>query len=685
LRPHLGRWFTPDELAPNGPRAAILTHGLWIGRFGSDRNIIGRTIILDGSAAEIVGVMPAGFDFPSPEVRIYMPFQLDRSSAGGWGWHGVNTIARLAPGYTLPQAEAELASLNVAWRKEYGHPQIGHTLYLTNLHEATVGSVAETLWMLMAAVVLVLLIASANVANLLMARGESRTREVSLRVALGAGRGRIVRQLLTESLVLATAGAALGVGLAVVGVRTALLINPDVLPRAHGIAIDLRVLMFTTAMTVGSAVIFGLVPAVQAGARSRGASLGAESRSSESRSRKRVRSVLVAGEVALSVIVVLSAALVGRSFAALTSVDSGFQQTGRLSFGISLPDADYGSVGEVRLAVEELAERLRAVPGVTSVSYTSSLPITGPLSLPDFNIEGRPRPPRGERMHSAQTFVVLPGYVETMGIQLERGRVFNASDDENSLIVALIDREAARVYWPGEDPINQRLGFGFPIDSVRWATIVGVVNNTRAEGPDREIRPQIYLPFAQQQGFWMATSRTGSFVLRTEEDPTILVEGARRAVAAIDANLPLSDIRTLDDIVGQSVAQPRLTSALLGSFAIIALVLSMVGVYGVVSYSVARRTREIGIRLALGANMTRVVRMMIREGAAPAVIGLGVGIVGALAVTSLMADMLYQVSPTDPTTFILFPTILIVVSLFASWLPSRRATLVAPTEALRQE
>lgn len=684
-RPHLGRWFTPEELAPNGPRAAILTHGLWTSRFGEDASVVGRTIVLDGQAVEIVGVMPAGFDFPNPDVRIYLPFQLDRAAAGGWGWHGINVIARLAPGYTLPQAEAELASLNEAWREEYGHPQTGHTLYLASLHQATVGDVAETLWMLMAAVVLVLLIASANVANLLMARGESRTREVSLRVALGASRGRIVKQLLTESLVLALAGAALGVGLAVAGVRAALLINPDVLPRAEAIAIDLPVLAFTMALTVGSALIFGLAPAIQTGARSRGASLGTESRSSESRSRKRVRSILVAGEVALSVIVVLSAALVGRSFAALTSVDSGFQETGRLSFGISLPEADYGSVDEVRVTVEELADRLRAVPGVTSASYTSSLPITGPLNLPDFNIEGRPRPSSGERMLSAQTFVVLPGFMETMGIRLQRGRAFSPTDDENGQIVALIDAEAARVFWPGQDPLNQRLGFGFPVDSIRWATIIGVVDNTLAEGPDREIRPQIYLPFAQQQGFWMATSRTGSFILKTEGEPTMLVEGARRAVAAVNTNLPLSDIRPMDDIVSRSVAQPRLISALLGSFAVIALMLSMVGVYGVVSYSVARRTREIGIRLALGANMTRVVRMMIREGAAPAVTGLGLGLVGALAVTSLMSDMLFHVSPTDPTTFIVFPTILAAVSMFASWLPSRRATRVAPTEALREE
>jgi predicted permease len=686
VEPQVGRWFTEMEDAPNGPSVVVLSHDLWTARFGQDREILGRTITLDGASAEVVGVMPPGFGFPDRDQRLYRPIQLDDADPGGWGWHGVRAVGRLDPGRALEQADAEMASLVEGWREEYGHPQAGHTIYLRPLQTDVVRNVRGTLWLLMASVGLVLLIASANVANLLLARGEARAREVSLRVALGAGRLRIIRQLLTESLVLSGTGAVLGAALAAGAVRAALLIDPDVLPRAEGVAIDLPVLVFTILVALASALLFGLVPALQTRTGPGRATLATETRSATSMSGRRVRSAFVMAEVALSLLVVVSAGLVTRSFVELVQVDPGVRADGRLTFSVDLPSTAYESLDEVRTGVGELVGRLEAIPGVTSATFTSSLPlVNGGRWLPDFRIEGRPRPAAGERMMSATTSVVTPGYVHTMGIEVLRGRAFDEGDRDGTLLVALVNQEAVQVYWAGDDPVGQRIGFSYESDTIPWATIVGVVGDTRTGGLRADISPQIYLPHGQQQGFWGATINSGSMVLETAVDPVSVVPAARRALAEVDSDLPLSNIRTMQDVVARSVAQSRLTTGLLGSFGVMALLLAMVGVYGVVSYSVARRTREIGIRVALGANRSKVVRMMVREGAWPALIGVGLGLLAALALTTYLSDLLYRVSPTDPATFVGLSLFLAGVGILASWIPSWRATRVPPTEALRQE
>jgi predicted permease len=684
VQPQIGRWFSEEEDAPDGPSVVVLSDELWAARFGRDPSVLGRTITLDGTSAEVVGIMPAGFGFPDRSQRLYRPVQLDDTDPGGWGWHGVRTVSRLASGRSLAQADAELASLVSGWRQEYGHPQVGHSLYLRPLRADVVRGVSGTLWLLMASVGLVLLIAAANVANLLLARGESRAREVSVRVALGAGRLRIVRQLLTESVVLAAMGALLGVVLAWGAVRAALFIDPSVLPRTEGISMDLTVLGFTAVVALGSAFLFGMAPALQTKA---GASnVVTESRSTSSSGGRRLRRALVVSEVALSLLVVVSAGLVGRSFVELVRVDTGVESEGRLTFNVELAGVAYPSLDEVKAGIAQLIDGLEAIPGVTSASFTSSLPlVNGARWLPDFRIEGRPRPTAGERMMSAATSVVTPGFVETMGIDVIRGRAFTRADRASDLLVALVNREAMEVYWPGEDPVGQRIGFSYGSDTIPWATVVGVVENTRVDDPRGDIRPQIYLPHEQEQGFWGAATNAGTFVLHTAVDPSTVVPSARRAVATVDPNLPLSAVRTMEDVVDGSVAQSRLTSGLLGSFGIMALLLAMVGVYGVVSYSVARRTREIGIRVALGADRRQVVGMMVKEGARPALIGVAAGLAGAFFLTSYLSDLLFRVSPTDPLIFATLPIALSAVAVLASWIPSLRATRVPPTEALRQE
>ncbi|NKB89156.1 MAG: FtsX-like permease family protein [Acidobacteria bacterium] len=670
----LGKATFTTVLAP----VALLSHRLWVDQYGSDPAIVGQTMTLDGSITEIIGVMPAGFSFPSPDTDIYVPYPVDRVDPGDWGWHGISAIGRLADGVTIEQAREELAALNARWREEFGHPQEGHFLYLEELHGSLIGDAREALWMLMAAVLLVLTIGAVNVASLLLARGETRASEIRLRMALGAGRARLIRQMLTESTVLAVSATVLGVGLAGLGLDAVLAVNPRALPRMDGIAIDTTVLGFSLLACAGTALVFGLAPAVQASRASM-----SERTSADGAARKRLRSLLVSTEVAISVVVVLSAGLVVRSFTHLSQLDAGFNSEGRITFGMYLPEPTYPTNEEVRIGVTRLVDELRATPGVTGVAFTSALPISGPTAYPDFYVQGRPEPAPGERRSSAQTIVATPGYMNTMGIDVLAGRAFEATDTVNAPPVAIFNQTAVDTYWPGENPVGDFVQIAAA--DAPWIEVVGVIEDVRTEGLDREIQPQLYLPFEQEQGFWQATSRIGSFVIRTPGDPTQLVPGARAAVAAIDPNLPLENIRTAEDLVARSLAGPRLITGLLGGFAGIALLLALVGVYGIVSHSVARRTREIGIRQALGAGRTRVLWMMVREGAAPAFVGLGIGLAAAFVVTEALTDLLYQVSPRDPATFVALPIALAGVAVFASWIPSRRATRVTPVEALRSE
>jgi len=628
--------------------------------------------------------MPERFAFPDPSVQLYAALHTDEENPGGRSSHEVMAVGRLAEGVSLAQARAELESLNVGWREAYGHPQQGHFLYVADLRQDLVADVDQVLWVLMASVALVLLIAAVNVANLLLARGEGRLKEVSLKIALGAGRTRILRQLLTESLVLASAGAALGLALALGGLEAVRHLQADALPRMESVTIDGAVLAFTTLVTLGSAFLFGLVPALQAGGRATARGLAIEARATQSPARRRMRQALVTSEVALSVVIVVSAGLVGRSFARLVTMEPGLNAEGRLTFGLSLPESDYPAAAAVDVFVGDLLDRLRVVPGVTSVSFSSHLPFAGGFHLPSFDVEGRAGPAAGERDTSAKTSRVTPGYLEAMGIGLVKGRSFDSGDRAESEPVALVNEEAVRAYWPDEDPLGQRIRIRTRSEA-EWIRIVGVVENTRVEGLDMPFSPQLYLVQSQSYRTMFRVTNSGSVILRTSLAPVAIVQSARDVLAELDPDLPMTDVRTMEDLVSSSVARPRLASSLLGTFALVALLLATVGVYGIVSYSVARRTREIGIRLALGADKGRVLGLMLREGTTPAIVGIALGAAGALAATSLLKGMLFQVSPTDPLTFLTLPVLLTVVAGVASWIPARHATRVAPVEALRQE
>jgi putative ABC transport system permease protein len=685
VQPLLGRWFSPDEALPDGPRAALLSHALWSEWFGQDPAVVGRTVTVDGVATEIIGVMPEGFGFPNELVRLYLGIRANEASPGARDNHGIRAIGRLADGQTLVSASAELRTMMNRWAQTDEHHR-GHVIFAVDPHEDVIGNVRATLWTVLAVVGLVLLIAAANVANLLLARGETRGHEVSIRVALGAGRGRVVRQLLTESVLIAGIGGLFGVGLAWLGLRGMAAISPTALPRMDAIGLDRSVLAFTALCSLGTAVLFGLVPALQAGRRA-ALSKQMDARTVDHASRERLRRGLIVAEVAVSVVVVVSAGLVVRSFQTLTQVDSGMTVDGVVTFNLSLSPTSYRTP-DARLAFfDRLLERLDALPGVEHASFLHMLPIPNGGRYLDLYIEGQPAQPPGEMPRNAPHYVVSTDYVGAAGLPVLLGRDFNAADDANSELVGLISETAVRQFWPNEDPIGQRIGYdGTPDEPARPSvTIVGVVGDIKVAGLQYDTFPQIYVLQSQTERLWGSTDVTGTVLVRTTAPLDVVMPYARDVVAALDPALPITSIRTLADIIAASVARPRLVANLLGIFGIIALLLAAVGVYGVVSYSVARKTREIGIRVALGADHAHVVWRMTRDGTVPALLGVTLGLGMTLVATRAVEGLLFKVSRTDPLTLTAVPGILLTVALAASWIPSRRAVSIAPTDALRAE
>ena len=682
VRPWIGRAFTAEEDAADGPAVTVLGWDLWTSRYGADSTLVGRTLDMNGVPTEVVGVMPRGFDFPG-SAKAWLPMQLDRSNEGGRAGHGIYGIGRLAPGKTLADADAELEVVKARWAAEYEH-NVGHFVWAEDAMQAAVGDAPRTLLVLLSAVGLVLLVACANVANLLLARGERRQVEVAVRTALGAGRSRITRQLLTESLVLAGIAAALGLGLAQVGTRAMIAMAPTALPRLDQVRVDPSVLLFTAGIALLTAALFGVVPGLLAGrkALSRAASSGR----GRAHGRGILRRGLVAGEVALSLVVVLLAGLLVKSWMALDRTDRGLETSNLLLFSITLPSSAYPEDRVVPGSFDALLDRIRQVPGVAGVTAGTTLPFTSGWSRWDFELDDRPPRKEGDRAWSAGISVVTPGFFETLGIPVLAGRGIGADDREDAPLVGVVSEAMASTYWPGESPLGKRWGYGASADSTRaWITVVGVARDPVRERLDEEPYPFVWVPAAQADRSAGYTPRTLSVAVRTGVDPDALVAQVRDAVRAFDPNLPLYGVRTMDDAVAATLARPRLTTNLLGAFAFLALLLATVGIYGVISYSVAGRTREIGIRVALGARRAAVVRMILAEGARPVLLGIGVGLGGAWFATRLLGAMLYQVAPRDPTTFVALPAGLLLVALVASWLPALRATRIPPTQALRQD
>jgi putative ABC transport system permease protein len=680
VRPMLGRGFLPEEEKMGGDDdVVVLSHGYWQRRFGGDPRIVGRQIQLGGRPWTIVGVAPKEFRF-GRTVDLWAPMRADTTRPRRAEY--LDVFARLKPGVTVEQANDDLAAVVRRLAEQYPATNGKITSEVAGLQEDLVSGVRPALLAFMGAVALVLLIACANVANLLLARAATREREVAVRVALGAGRGRLVRQLLTESTVLALLGGLLGIALATWGVAAIRASSVQFLPRQEEVGMDATVVGFSLVLSVAAGLLFGLAPALRLSRGPLHATLREGARGSTGHALARVRSALVLGEVAVALVLLIGAGLLIRSFGKLSQVDLGFEPAGVLTYDVTFPMAKFRDAAQLPPLYDALLDRARALPGVRSAAISQDLPMSG-ASYISFSIDGRPA--RDADPNAApedlQPFAVSADYFDVLRIPLHRGRPLRISDGAGAPKVAVINEEMARRYFDdGRDPIGRRLTFGDPADtSSTWWTIVGVVGNVAQEGVTAKPYAQLYRPIAQ------STSRGISISLRTDADPARLASPARQAVRAVDRDLVVNEMRPLAARVEDSIARPRLSVLLLSGFSALALVLAAIGIYGVMAYTVAQRTREIGVRMALGADPANVERLVVRQGMQPALLGVAVGLVGAFAASRLIASLLYGVSAVDPVTFALVPVFLAAVALLATYLPARRATRVLPSVALQSE
>jgi putative ABC transport system permease protein len=681
VRPELGRLFNADENTPGRTNIVILSHTVWEQRFGSDSSVIGRRITLDGVPREVVGVMPRGFSYPSNR-QAWLPIDYDEGfvtkQRGAWY---LNVVARLKAGVTAEQSAAEVETIGRNLARQYpdANAEIGMTTY--PLLEAMVGDIRRAVLILLGAVGFVLLIACTNVANLLLARAAARGSEMAVRTALGAGRGRLIRQLLTESVLLSLLGAGFGLLLAVWGVELLTHLKPEGIPRLDNVRVDGVVIAFTIATAMLTGVLFGLVPAFTA-TRGLSASLKESGRGAvTNRGGARVRGTLVMAELALAVMLLTGAGLLMRSFVKLQAVDPGFKPEQALTFELTLPDARYKEDPQRIAFFDDLLSRLRGLPGARSASAVMGLPLSGLDFIISFEVAGRPPVPPSQQP-AMQVRVSTPDYFSAVGVPVKRGRGFSEDDRIDTPKVVVITEAAARQYFPGEDPIGKTIKLGWgrgPGKPRAGGEVVGIVGDIKDAGLNEPNPPQIYLPLRQ----WPVSFMT--VVVKTAVPPTSLADAARAQVAAIDPNLPLSNVSTLDAVVAKSISQQRFYMTLLTIFAAVALILAAIGIFGVLSYAVSQRTREIGIRMALGAQERSVIGLIVRQAMFLVAGGVAAGTVAALILSQTMTKMLFSVTSRDPATFASVAGVLIAVALFASYLPARRATRVDPIVALRAE
>jgi putative ABC transport system permease protein len=701
VSPELGRVFSREEDHPGDPSSVVLSHGLWRRAFGSDPHIIGRRISVDARPVTVIGVMPEEFDFPTAATELWIPQRQDLSVASA-GSHILNLVARLKPGVTLDQARGELDSFT-AWSKEthtkghrLGRPN--HTMVVNSLYSETVASARWSLLLLQGAVAFLLLIAAANIASLLMARAEARSREIAIRAAVGADRMRIIRQLLTESLVLGVLGAGFGLALAVWGVDLAVALLPRGAPRLEEIAIDGWVLAFGIACALLVSLLFGMAPAMNARIDDlqRGLQEGS-SRATAGGARLRLRRALVVVEISLAVVLVVGCALMLRSFRRVQDVNLGFEPAGLVTMQIQLPAATYPTTASVVNVWEHLLGDVRRLPGVRAATTMTGMPPYRSVDAADIYIFGQARRKDGPVWNVDYWQVIGDDYFETMGIRVVRGRALDARDRQGAAPVVLINESTARRFWPGKDPVGQRVSvLGDSDDPVQ--TIVGVVADVKQGGLDRPTGTEVYISMRLAGPLIAAIPSTTAsddparlmyLTVRADGDPRALVRGVRRLVSRADPNLAVAEVRTMDEILWQAVARPRFFAVLLGGFAGIALLLAAIGTFGVMSYSISQRTREIGIRMALGAPPSRVRRMVLREGMLLVGLGVSLGLAGAAilntALSRALSDMLFGVEALDPTTFIAVPVLIVTIGALACWLPAARATRVDPILALRHD
>jgi predicted permease len=683
----IGRTFRAGEDQPGAPCVVVLGHGVWVDAFGGDPSAVGRTVRLDDAPCEVVGIMPASFVFPDASARWWRNAIVDPANPL-WGQrqsHNWSAVGRLAPGVTFDEAGAEARTLADNWRETFDHYE-GHYVWLHPFMDEIVGTVRPRLNMLLGAVGLVVLVICANLASLLLARGEGRRRELAVRLALGAGRARLVGHLLTESVLLALAGGALGVTAAIAFLDGLLRLYPGTLPRAEAIVLDWRALAFATAVTAVTALLFGLLPALRASSSSPEVALHAQTRGVVGGGSRLMRAFVVA-EVALSVMLVAGAGLLLRSYENVRSVDLGFDAEGVYTVGQALPGSTYPAPADVRNFFASLLERVAALPGVESTGAISSLPLQGAYGgLNDFIIEGRPQPAQGELTWNAGEVMVTPGYFETMRIPVVAGRSIERRDQRDAPWVAVINEEAARLYWPDENPLGRRIRYASlenPDAPPQWLTIVGVVKNTLAQGAQGVQRPQIFYPHAQMVRDF--GGRFMSIVVRASGDPLALAATVNSTVREADSALPPIGGQLMQDIVSTSVGQPRFTSQLATFFAVIALLLGALGIHGVLSYVVAQRVGELGVRLALGARPAALLRLVVSQGMWLAAVGVALGVVAALAGSRVLRGLLFGVGPTDPKIFVVAIVVLAASAFLACYGPARRAARIDPMTALRAD
>jgi putative ABC transport system permease protein len=703
VQPALGRAFRLDDEAPGSQRVAVLSSEMWRRQYGGDANILGRTIRVNDNPVTVVGVMPPDFRLPehlsTPQgAQLWLPVPIDPANLN-WGSYYLQPIARLKPGARPEKAFAEISAVFAQLRQDNPQAAIndpGYYIHVLPLHVDLVAAVKKALWVLVGAVCLVLLIACANVSSLLLARAAGRRKEIAVRAALGAGRGRLIRQLLTESVLIALLGGTVGVTLAAWGVGLIANTNLISVPRLGQISLNGAVLLFTLGVSLVAAILFGLAPAAQVSRLDLNRALREEGRGlAPGSGGARVQRALVVSEVALAVVLVIAAGLLLRSFDRLLRIDPGFNVKNLLTVNVNLPASRYQDNARVTAFYDQLLERVRATPGVVSAAAASGLPMTDASGDTVFQIEGRPDnngvvdqsmpPDRGAYGHFYY-WQVTPDYFKTMGIALRQGRVLQPSDDTNAPPVVVINETMARSFWPNESPLGKRIQlFWSASQKGPLAEIVGVVRDVPLRQLNEETRPEGYL--SQAQGPIVAgwTARGMSLVVRTAAEPLALATAVRREAQAMDNTAPVFGVSTAEQTLGQTVAQPRFNLILLGLFAVVALLLAAVGIYGVLANAVRQRTHEMGVRLALGARPGAVFRLVIGQGMGLAGAGVVIGLGGAFALTRYLESLLYEVKPTDPLTFGGVVLLLLGVALLACCIPARRATKVDPMIALRCE
>ena len=687
VRAHAGRLFLATDSAATIADQVVLGHGLWLRRFGGRPDIVGQTIQLNGNARTVVGIAPASFKLPldfsdDRPSELWIPLDL-APQAAQWGDHSYIGVARLALGVTPEAATAAMVGLERRWVSDGNwHNRDLSGRRAVPIADLVVGDVRYALWILLGSVGVILLIACANVANLMLARSDDRHREIAVRTALGASRGGIVRQLLTESVLLSAIGGVVGIALAYGGLRALLALDPPGIPRVEDVTLDAGVLGFTVVLALLTGLTFGAAPAIQLSRPDVQGALKESGRTGTAgRARQRFRDSLAAAQMALSVVLLIAAMLLVRSFAQLRSIDLGFSAERALTMRTTLPQATYPGPGDVIRFHRTLRQHLADMPGVRIVGATRLLPLTGTIGDWSITLEGRTRRP-GENPNGDWQ-VVTPGYFESMGVRLVRGRFITESDHEDAPVVAVINETMAMRYWPNEDAVGKRFHIG--TDERPWITVVGIAGRVRHNAVTETPRAEMYVPHAQWAAAGASPPRGMTYVIRTSGDPIAVLGYARETVRSLDPNLPLADIRTLDAVASDALSQPRFTTQLLALFAALALTLAAIGIYGVISLLVARRRQEIGIRMALGARPRSILSMVMRRGMLLAGIGVLVGLVAALILTRLLTTLLYGVTPFDLPTFAVVPALLALVALAACAIPALRAATVNPVVALREE